>query len=282
MNIRLSKIIIRICLVLMILVIIAGGATLWTENSAATAPQSNKTDLTAILQKETLSEKDYATLWEQTGLGRSHVNFLWDSPDRETIFLAEQSRFFGAPDFQCANLAVVSMAEVITDPNAAYPLYDLRPGDVLLTKSTHTLFWRHGHSALYLGNGEMLEATAIGKPTAVKEAALWGYYPSGIHLRVRDSAALDADMTAEELGESVAAYAADELADDRYRLFAGAFGIGPENDATQCAYLISAAYEHFGIQVSDRDFPVTPSSLLESGKFEILRFWGFDPKDLHW
>ena len=166
------------------------------------------------------------------------------------------------------------MAETVLDPDDAYRLYDLRPGDILLTRSTHTLFWRHGHCAMYLGDGKIIEATAIGESTSVIDAENWGNYTTGMHLRLKDDS--------ETLGVQAAAYAESELIDDKYRLFAGAFGIGTENDATQCAYLIWSAYDQCGIDIASRHFPITPTSILNSGKFEILRVWGYDTKDLNW
>jgi hypothetical protein len=46
--------------------------------------------------------------------------------------------------------------------------------------------------------------------------------------------------------------------------------------------LIYEAYAYFGLNVSSRDFPVTPSSLLESGKFDIIQAWGVDPDAPGW
>ncbi|MBQ6810487.1 MAG: hypothetical protein IJO94_03680 [Firmicutes bacterium] len=274
MKINLSKLIIRICLVFSLIVILVGGATLFTEGGAPTVPSYGKEDLSALLRKESLTEEDYILLREQTGLGEEIVDILWQEENRKEIFLAEQQKFFDAPEYYCHNLAIVSMAETIINSEEAYQLYDLRPGDVLLTKSTHTLFWRHGHCALYLGDGKILEATAIGSMTSVIDAENWGSYTTGMHLRLKENS--------DTLGEEAAAYAKKELIDDKYRLLAGAFDIGVETDATQCAYLIWAAYDQCGIDISARDFPVTPASILNSGKFEILRVWGYDPKDLNW
>jgi hypothetical protein len=89
-------------------------------------------------------------------------------------------------------------------------------------------------------------------------------------------------MSPAELGAAVAAYAEDDLVGDDYRLISGLFGIGVDTDATQCAYLVYEAYAHFGIDVSSRNFPVTPSSLLKSGKFDLIQVWGVNPLDPNW
>ena len=256
--------------------------TLLTENSAFTPPRSEKAPLAEILQKEILDEADYELLWEQTGLSRSAVDELWQKSDRNERLYREQNRFFHAPVYQCRGLTGFVKVEVIGGRENYYRLYDLRPGDVLLTKSTHTFGYRHGHSALFIGSGELLEATEIGEPVSVTEAAYWGSYPTGIHLRITEDAAAEIGMSREEAGLFVAEYAQKNLLDDEYRLTAGLFNDGMEENETQCAHLIWAAFQSVGIDVSARDFPVTPYALLESGKFEIIRCWGFDPNDIRW
>ncbi|MBQ4092868.1 MAG: hypothetical protein IJC82_06130 [Firmicutes bacterium] len=282
MKYKLAKIITTACLILISIAAILGVLTLFTERSSTTAPTTEKTDLTAIAEKEVLTEQDYATLWEQTGLGKTILQSLWKETNRKEILSAEQDRFFDAPTYSCISLALFSRAEIITNREDYYPIYDLQPGDVLLTKSTHTLCYRHGHSALYIGDGLLLEAAAIGLPTDTAKAELWGQYPSGIHLRLKESVAKEQGISNKTLGAQAADYAKEELAGDKYHLFSGAFGIGAETNHTQCAHLIYAAYQSCGIEVSAKDFPVTPHSLLESGQFEILHYWGFDPKDINW
>lgn len=282
MKYKLGKIITTSCLILAIVVATLGGLTLFTEQNSATPPSVEKVDISDIIQKETLTKQDYTILWEQTGLGEKILQSLWPEPDRKEILLAEQDRFFSAPKNTCISLALFSKSEIITDRDDYYRLYDLQPGDVLLTKSTHTLCYRHGHSALYIGDGLLLEAAAIGLPTDTAQAELWGQYPSGIHLRLKESVAQQQGTDSATLGAQATEFAKEKLSDDKYHLFSGAFGIGTKTDHTQCAHLIYAAYQSCGIEVSAKDFPVTPHSLLESGQFEILRYWGFDPKDIDW
>ena len=272
----------RIFLVLIGCVSVIALWTILSEGNAVTAPKGEKAPLGEILQKETLREEDYALLWEQTGLGRSAVDELWQREDRTGQLYREQNRFFHAPVYQCRELTGFVKVEVISSRDNYYRLYDLRPGDVLLTKSTHTFGYRHGHSALYIGNGELLEATEIGEPVSVTEAAYWGSYPAGIHLRLTEEAAAETGMSREEAGLFVAEYAKTNLLDDKYRLTAGLLNDGIEENETQCAHLIWAAFQSVGIDVSSRDFPVTPHSLLESGKFEVIRYWGFDPEEIDW
>lgn len=266
----------------MLLVSVIGGLTLLCETNASSTPSYEAADISYLANKDTFSQKDYELLWEQTGLSKTVIDTIENREKRNAALIAGQERLFAKADVQCTGLALFSKAELYADSKATVPLYDLQPGDVLITKSTHTLCYRHGHSALYLGNDKLLEAAGIGLPTAVTDAAYWGSYPSGLHLRLKESAAKTVHSDTISLGIQAANYAEKELQNDTYHLLAGAFGIGTETDQTQCAYLIYAAYAHCGIEVSSRRFPITPHSLLNGGKFEILHCWGFDPTDTNW
>ena len=255
---------------------------LLAERNAVTTPQYEKAPLAEIVEKDELTEEDYELLWTQTGLKQSAVDDLWRKTDRRELLYREQNRLFHPPDYECRGLTGFVKVEVIHGRANFFRLYDLQPGDVLLTPNTHTFGYRHGHSALYIGSGELLEATEIGEPVSVTEAAYWGSYPAGLHLRLTEEAAAETGMSREELGLFIAEYAQTNLLDDEYRLMAGLLNDGIEENETQCAHLIWAAFQSAGIDVSSRDFPVTPHSLLESGKFELIRCWGFDPKDTNW
>lgn len=282
MKYQYSKAITKIFLAFTLIVSVLGGLTLGCETDASSVPSYEAVDLSYLESKADFSPEDYALLWEQTGLSKTIIDNIEDKEERNQILIAEQKRLFTKADLQCTGLVLFSKAELYTDSQNNVPLYDLQPGDVLLTKSTHTLCYRHGHSALYLGDNKLLEAAAIGTPTEITDAAYWGSYPSGLHLRLKENVAEAIDCDTASLGIQVATYAEKELQNDDYHLLAGAFGIGVETNQTQCAHLIYAAYAHCGIEISPHEFPVTPHSLLTGGKFEILRCWGFDPTDINW
>lgn len=277
------KRIIRVALPALLLLIFAlVAATALTERNAQSRPSAAQQDISAILEKDIWTAADYRQIWQQTGLGREIVDTLRTEKNGNQQILREQERFFSAPPYDCRILSGFSMAEGLTRKSDFYPLYGLQPGDVVLTKSTHTLFYRHGHSALCLDADTLLEATAIGNPTEETAAENWGSYPSGIQLRITKEAAAETGMNREELGKAVAKYAEEKLSNDTYNLLAGAIGKGIDTGETQCAYLVWAAYRPFGIDVSSRNFPITPHALLQSGKFEVIRCWGFDSEDIDW
>ena len=246
------------------------------EERAVDPVESEPADLGSVLQKETLSDADYELLFSETGLSQSCVDAIWRRENKNELILSEQKKFHDIPDYDCCILSLFTKSEKIIDKENAAIFYDLRPGDVLLTKSTHTLFYRHGHSALVLDEDTMLEAVAIGEKTKREDADNWGMYPTYIQLRIREEAAQSVNMSADKLGKAVADYAESTYDNASYSLFAGAFGHGAESGETQCAHLIADPYAHFGIAASSRKFPATPYSLMKSGVFEIIQYRGFD------
>lgn len=282
MHYKLEKIIRRAGAILLLCIFLSIAATALTEKGAQSLPSATRQDISAVLGKDILTPEDYQLIWRQTGLGAEIVNTLRSETDGNQKILQEQRRFLSAPPYDCRILSGLSRAEGLINRSDFYPMYDLQPGDVVLTKSTHTLFYRHGHSALCLDADTLLEATAIGSPTEKTAAENWGSYPSGIHLRISEEAAAEIGTNREELGKAVAAYAEENLGNDTYSLLAGTPGKGIDSGETQCAYLIWAAYRPFGIDVSSRNFPVTPHSLLQSGKFEVIRCWGIDTGHIDW
>lgn len=285
MKYRIQKILSYLLVVLTFFCMLVFALTWRTEQQAVTFVPPWEADLSQIAAKEELSAGDYDLLWQQTGLSKSDIDLIWvKETDIAGTLYRYQQRFLAKSAFDSEVLSGFSKTERIADRNQYYQLYDLQEGDVLLTKSTHTLCYRHGHSGLYLGGGEehLLEATVIGAPASLTTAAAWGGYPTGMQLRVSEAAAAKAGMSVTELGAAVAAYAQEDLRGDDYHLLSGLFGIGVDTDATQCAYLIYEAYAHFGVEVSSRTFPVTPSSLLQSGAFDLIQVWGVDPLDPDW
>lgn len=282
MKYKTGKHISHIVIFLTVLICVISVWTLFAEKNVAVTPNYAEVSLEEISKKERLSTEDFRLIREQTGLSENATKALWREGNRKELLLREQQLFFHTPTYQCRSLTGLVKVEVINGKENYFGLYDLQPGDVLLTPNTHTFGYRHGHSALAIGNGALLEATEIGKPVSKTEAFFWGGYPAGIHLRITESAAAKIGMSRQELGSKAAAYAEKNLIDDNYRLTAGAFHNDTEENETQCAHLIWAAFAPFGIDVSARDFPVTPHALLQSGKFEVIRFWGFDPRDIDW
>ena len=152
---------------------------------------------------------------------------------------------------------------------ASGQLADLQPGDLLVTFSTHTLGWRHGHAALVIDSDTVLEAAMPGTVSGFSSADNWATYASLLHLRVQS-------VTAQQQA-AVVDFAKSHLAGLPYGFFCG---LGREKAPTsprsvQCAYLPWYAWQAQGIDLdSDGGQLVTVLDLAQNPQLEVIQSWG--------
>ncbi len=151
-------------------------------------------------------------------------------------------------------------------------IQDLQPGDILLTLSTHSLGWRHGHAALVIDQDTTLECAVLGTDSGYGKPESWRRYSGYCVLRVKNAS--------EEQRQQVAEYAADTLYGVPYHLTAGFLGPkAPEPDAAyfglQCIYLVWYAWNHFGYDIDgDGGRLVTAADLLQSDLLQVVEMQG--------
>lgn len=226
--------------------------------------------------KETLTEEtDYETIFLQTGLGKVAVDKLVSEENFEEI-LNTQQRFFTQPDMKCKEIFGWFTKSDRISKGTAPEFVDLQPGDVLLTLSTHSAGWRHGHAGLVIDENTVLECMTLGNDSELASVKHWSKYSNFAVLRVKDVTL--------ELQEQVVAYAKENLCGVPYRLSAGL--IGKKNCKTeeswfglQCAYLVWYAWNQFGYDLdSDGGSLVTARDLMESELLEMVQIYGMDPR----
>lgn len=221
-------------------------------------------------------DSDYETIFLQTGLGRAAVDRLLAEGDFQAI-LDAQERFFDPPDADCTALLGWFTREDRLETSGT-PLADLQPGDILLTLSTHSVGWRHGHVGLAIDGDTVLECVTLGTDSTLVSAAHWEDYGNYAVLRLKDAPS--------RLGQEIANYAAEHLRGVPYRLTAGFFGgKAPEPDTEgfglQCAYLAWYVYARFGYDLdSDGGRLVSARDLLDSELLEVVQIYGMDPRSL--
>lgn len=154
-------------------------------------------------------------------------------------------------------------------------LTDLRPGDILVTLSTHTAGWRHGHAGLVIDGDTVLECAVLGQDSRLTNVEHWNTYSCYAVLRVRDAG--------EEQGRSVAEYAMEHLLGVPYRLTIGLWDEkAPGTDSTgfglHCIYLPWYAWKQFRYDLDgDGGRVVTAADLLASPLLEVVQSHGMDP-----
>lgn len=226
--------------------------------------------------KITLTEtSDHETIFLQTGLGRSAVDKLLTEGNFQAI-LDAQNRFFDPPKAVCTPLLGWFTREDRLESEGT-PLADLQPGDILLTLSTHTAGWHHGHAGLVIDSDTVLECVTLGTDSALVNAGHWNRYSNYAVVRLKD--------ITPELQNDITAFALDTLTGVPYRLTAGLWGeksLDPEEAGfgLHCAYLVWYAYDRFGYDLdSDGGRLVSTADLLNSHLVEVVQVYGMDPRD---
>ncbi len=241
----------------------------YIEPLAHIYPAAEKADISYLTEKDSsgFTEKDYAVIFEQTGLGKAAVDKL-----ASTELLTDyQESYFAEIEYTCTMNSPVSFEERIEE--SAVLLAPLEDGDILITNASHVFSWRNGHAAIVTDadEGITLEAVVIGKNSKFQSTDKWRHYPNFIVLRLKD--------TEKAERAAIARSACDYLCNVPYLLTIGIYPAKysePEfTRGTQCAHLVWLAYAMHGYDIdSDNGLIVTPNDILESDLFEIVQVYG--------
>lgn len=223
---------------------------------------------------ELTEDSDYDTIFLQTGLGRPAVDKLLADGNFQAI-LDAQDLFFNPPKGECTALLGWFTREDMLETPGPF-LADIQPGDILITLSTHTIGWRHGHAGIAVEPDTTLECAVWGADSACFPAQEWTDYTNYAVLRLKDSPP--------ETGQKVADYGLSTLLGVPYHLTSGFIGPkAPDPEAWQfglhCSYLVWYAYQHFGYDLdSDGGRLVSSYDLLHSDLVEVVQIYGMDPR----
>lgn len=236
-----------------------------------------------------LTESEYKEIFRQTGLGKPAVDYLMAQENYEEEIAGFQEIFFDGYPYTCAKIGLFTYNERLRDAKGKSIkgrwLVDMEPGDVLVSLSTHTMGYRHGHCAMVVSKADRgkeaktIEATYLGTPTAYRTTGKWRSYPTLIHLRISEEAAASKGYTQAELGQAMADYAtANCLGVDYGILPELSGGEGEPLQRTHCSHLIWYIMKQFGYDVdSNGGLVVTPEDVARSNLFEIVQIYGIEP-----
>lgn len=248
-------------------------------------PQYDRVDLSPILAQDALSQADYETLYAQTGLGPAAVDdLLAQGPAGAQQILDTQQAFFVPPaESSCSLLGVTTREHRFLDEDGqlvyAAPLAPLKEGDIIISLSTHTAGWTHGHAGLVVDADPdrpvTLESVVLGSLSDTMTANHWRGYTTMMILRPK------AD---DETRRQVAQLALEKLLGVPYSLVSGVFGDkfqpldGPHS--AHCGYLPWYAWMAVGLDLDgDGGRIVAPADLAMSGQVEVVQIYGFDPAE---
>lgn len=249
-------------------------------------PDYDRIDLTALLAQDKLTDEDYALLLCQTGLGRSAADKLLSAGEvGRAAILQTQDAFFAPVQPVCDPLLGWFTREDHLENAAGETVYapalvDLQPGDIILTLSTHSLGWRHGHAGLVVETESglsVLECVVLGTDSKLMTTSHWRRYSNYAVLRVKGLDAQDRSQTAR--------YALENLVGIPYHLTSGF--IGPKAPAVDsfyfglhCSYLVWYAWNAMGYDLdSDGGRLASTYDLLHSDLLEVVQIYGMDPRE---
>lgn len=250
------------------------------------SPGYPKQDLSPILAQETpLSEEDYKTLFFQTGLSPTAIDDLRaQGPSGVQQILTTQDGFFDPPGQDvCGPLGITTREHKRRDEAGqlvcAVPFAPLKEGDILVSLSTHTAGWIHGHAGLVLSADPAwpvtLESVVLGSVSSEMNANHWRGYTTFLVLRPK------AD---DETRHRVAELAREQLVGIPYSLVSGVFGdkLQPLDSphSAHCGYLPWYAWAAVGLDLDgDGGRVVAPIDLAMSENVEVVQIFGLDPAD---
>lgn len=240
-------------------------------------------DLQNTLAKPTLDSEDYRLLFLQTGLARPAIDDLLElGEDGVHQIMETQKAFMGHPgQAPCEALGITTREHRFLDENGSLrsmvPLAPLKNGDILVTLSTHTAGWSHGHAGLVVDaqRGITLESVVLGSLSSEMNVNHWRSYSTLAVLRPR------AD---DEKRQQVAELAREHLNEIPYSLVSGVFGekLQPLDGAhsAHCGYLPWCAWMWVGLDLDgDGGRIAAPEDFLHSPNVEVVQVFGFDPAD---
>jgi len=248
-----------------------------TEANARFIPAYEKINLGDLPGIETgnFAEDDYKVLLRQTGLGKDAVDNVFVSADDPAAALeAFQESFFDPPEYSCYKIGIGTREESFLDDNGkpfyGFEIADVKVGDIVISKCTHSVGWRHGHAGIVIDaeNGKTFEAIYPGTLTMVQNLSKWRTFPQYIQLRHKEPG----------IGEKAAKIAVEDLSGVYWRYHAGLLGKSDKPGSTQCSHLVWHAFMKLGYDIdSNRLWPVTPKNIANSEYFDIVQIFGADP-----
>lgn len=240
------------------------------------SPTLPKVDISAILNNSILNQKDYSLLFSQTGLAKPAIDELLSQKNGLKRILSFQDSYYTKNKICTEKINPFTSQENLivsgSMNNNSLQIAPLKNGDIILTKSTHTLYWRHGHCGIVIDakNGIILESLEPGSVSMQQNSSNWQSYPTFKLMRLKG-------VDQEKLDE-IAQYAAQNLMGIDYHIFASKKH-GVKLAAVNCSQLIYQAYIHFGYDIdSNKGLFVTPEDIANSELLEIVQIYGFNPK----
>ena len=256
--------------VLIVLGALEGGYLYLHATHKVFTPTYEEENLSAILQKEILSENDYDTLFMQTGLTKIAVDDFIRENNAQGI-LDAQADFFG--NYKTVNhlFAPFTCCHKVSEQITVAPI---KKGDIIVSLTTHFSGALLGHATIITDATSCETAVSIGYMTKsfLGELSAATNRESFVLLRCKN----------QEMASAAADYARENMVNLPYSVSVGLTTKKfPEKPiATQCGHLVWYSYRKQGIDIdSNGGAFVYPKDLLSSGHLEVVQVFGMNPLD---
>lgn len=214
-------------------------------------------------------------IFKYTGLSPRASSDIFESKKLSQLYKLNKL-YFEKPEIEKEYILYPTTAQ--ESVKAPIPLAPLCDGDILYTPNTHTLDWRHGHTAIVTDaeKGIILEHMSIGNTTVLSYAEKWGNYPAFAILRYPD----------EKTAKKAVEFAKEKLTDVPYSIFAGLIekdkSKNDEISSSHCSHIVWQAYKAVGVDLdSNGGRIVTPKDVAKSDKLKLVQIFGLNPKDFN-
>jgi len=238
------------------------------------SPEYPKADLTDILKKDALNNKELDFLSSQTGIAPKVIEEIFENGDK-AVLTDMQDMYFTTPD---ANRSFIFFPVTAEERNKTQrtKMPSIKKGDILVTFNTSTLGWRHGHSALVVDevSGKIVEHLSVGNTSTVSYIESFMSYPAFVVLRHPDEA----------VACKAADYALESLVDIDYNIFAGIIKKDKSHmkkpDSSHCSHIVWQAYKYAGVDIDEnKGRIVVPKDISLSSELQVVQIYGVNPKN---
>lgn len=221
-----------------------------------------------LILNEELSDDEFEIITRQTGLGKKSILAL---KRRSQLYLIDdyQNDYLYNRNYYKSYFALCCCEELLEESHL--PFVDLQDGDILITASSVTSFFRHGHAGIVVNGltGETVEAYSPLEKSCTSTVDTWLNYQTIMLLRVKDEY--------KNLAPIAAKYALENLVDVKYSLFSSVNDSTDNVKRTHCSQLVYLAYKFAGIRIDKKNnFIVTAKEISKSEYFEIVEVKGFN------
>ena len=162
------KLVLKIVSVILSVIILFTGFNHFTQHTVAHSEPHFTPDYDKIVLTE---DTDLKTIFLQTGIGEKTAEKMIDDGRFDEI-LEAQELFFANDKVVCSPMIKWFTREERLE-NEIVPLYDIQPGDIFVTLSTHTWGWRHGHSAIALDEYRTVESISMLHDSSIELNYFW-------------------------------------------------------------------------------------------------------------